>query len=175
MIRVPFRGMIRPFVDDPTREEEVIWYPVSEKSAHMPWPVSFANSIYSPRLFKPKLGMTYDFDPGRFPVCPDFVGVAPCGTRDQWQNGCLTTDPVCPGVGVLMGPVQEVPAGVVDGVNAVFTLSQRNYANADLLVFVNGIAQNQGVNYTIAGQTITFTAPSTPRAGNTVFVMYWVC
>jgi len=74
-----------------------------------------------------------------------------------------------------MGAVQEVPAGVVDGVNRVYTLSQKPYNAATLLVWVNGLMQAQGINYTIGTKTITMSVPSTLQIGDTIWVKYWTC
>lgn len=53
----------------------------------------------------------------------------------------------------------ETPAGAVDGVNAVFELS---FEPASLLLFLNGVLQTLGGDYTLSGTTITFaTAPFT--------------
>lgn len=53
----------------------------------------------------------------------------------------------------------ETPAGAVDGVNDEFELS---HEPASLLLFLNGVLQTLGDDYTLSGTTITFaTAPFT--------------
>lgn len=53
------------------------------------------------------------------------------------------------------------PAGVINGINTVFTLSSIPSPASSLLLFLNGILQTQGVDYTLVGATITYAvAPS---------------
>lgn len=65
---------------------------------------------------------------------------------------------------------QEIPSGVVDGVNAVFTLSLKPNSNAAVMVFLNGLILVQGTHYTISSQTITMAAA--PSLGQVVYVFY---
>lgn len=54
----------------------------------------------------------------------------------------------------------ETPAGAVDGVNKVFTWASAPNPASSLMVFVNGVKQEQGGDYTHTGSTTTFvTAP----------------
>jgi|GEM_PF-3645616 len=62
--------------------------------------------------------------------------------------------------------VQETPAGVVDGSNAVFTLSYAPVAGT-LQMYVNGLL---ATNYTFVGETITFSAA--PLSGASLFATY---
>jgi hypothetical protein len=141
----------------------------------MPFPVAFADGIYSNRGFVPEVGMTYQWEPLNQGNSGGFLGQAPCGSPNQWLLGCLTTDPVCDDCArEAVVPIQEVPAGAVDGNNRAFLTSQRPISNASLLVFVNGVEQLQGVDYSIAQQTIRFQAASTPRVGSTINVYYWI-
>jgi hypothetical protein len=53
-------------------------------------------------------------------------------------------------------PPSAAPAGTLNGINTVFTLS----STANLLMLVlNGVVQNPGVDYTLSGVTVTFTVP----------------
>lgn len=51
----------------------------------------------------------------------------------------------------------EVPAGVQNGVNTIFTLTNPPSPSNGLQLYVNGIIQKQGAgeDYTLAGLTIT--------------------
>ena len=62
-----------------------------------------------------------------------------------------------------MMPVQEVPTGAIDGSNRLFVLTYLPITPQSLLVFVNGVLQKQGDNYTPAGMNVTFSPLSTPR------------
>lgn len=48
----------------------------------------------------------------------------------------------------------ETPVGAIDGVNAVYTVS-----NAPSFIQMNGAVQTQGIDYQVSGLTITFTYP----------------
>jgi hypothetical protein len=50
---------------------------------------------------------------------------------------------------------REVPIGVVDGVNLVFTLSNELVEKSEH-VYLNGLLQDEGEDYNITGRTITF-------------------
>lgn len=55
---------------------------------------------------------------------------------------------------------REVPAGTQDGENEEFTISNIPFGET-LLVFLNGVLQEEGNDYTFSGVKITFvTAPS---------------
>lgn len=70
-------------------------------------------------------------------------------------------------------PQAEVPAGTMDGVNAKFTLQFTPIVNTQL-VFRNGVCYFPGAgDYTIAGNTVTFSAASIPQPGDTLIVQYW--
>jgi hypothetical protein len=66
---------------------------------------------------------------------------------------------------------REVPSGSVNGSNAVFTLANTPVAGTEQ-VFLNGLLQQEGVgnDYTISGDTITFT--TAPDSGWKLFVNY---
>lgn len=65
---------------------------------------------------------------------------------------------------------QEAPAGAVNGINVTFTLANTPTANVNVLLWLDGVLQYQGIgrDYTISGATITMavapTAPQTLRA-----------
>ncbi len=174
-IRHEYCGSIRPYIDDPTREVNVRWYFTAKNAAQFPYPTIFGDAIYSPRTFKPALGMTYDWHPGYWPTCPQAGGEVPCGNADAWRNGVLTTAPPCVCVRDDVGPIQEIPTGLIDGVNRVFKLTKAPISNAGLLIVLNGLVQTRTVDYNVSTQTITFVAGSQPRVGNNLLAMYWSC
>lgn len=57
--------------------------------------------------------------------------------------------------------INETPDGDVDGVNDEFTLDATPRAGT-LGVWLNGLLQNPATDYTLAGDTITFTDPPLP-------------
>lgn len=72
---------------------------------------------------------------------------------------------------------QETPGGVIDGVNDTFTLANTPAANTTRLWMglsagAAGILQYEGVDYTIAGSTITFTTP--PPSTMALRCSYWI-
>lgn len=69
----------------------------------------------------------------------------------------------------------ETPVGVINGVNQVFTLSQIPNPTSSLYLFLNGVLQTNGVDYTLSGLTITYTtAPGLDLASapHTAFFRY---
>jgi hypothetical protein len=74
-----------------------------------------------------------------------------------------------PGVGFVD---QVSPTGTMNGVNTTFTLSQTPSPSASLTVFLNGLVMSAGVDYTLAGTTITFAAASAPQTGDLLLCSY---
>jgi hypothetical protein len=74
-----------------------------------------------------------------------------------------------PGVGFVD---QETPTGATNGANATFTLSQTPSPSASLTVFLNGVRQTLGVDYTVTGTTITFLTASIPQSGDILLCSY---
>jgi hypothetical protein len=68
---------------------------------------------------------------------------------------------------------QEIPAGVINGINTVFTLENVPVSNASVKLFMNrGIRfQGVGLDYTVSGNTLTTTAP--PPLGAKLYANYW--
>jgi len=66
----------------------------------------------------------------------------------------------------------EVPAGIVNGSNTVFSLNFAPSPAASLDLFRNGLLMKQGVDYTLSGHTITFFLASTPQAGDLLLASY---
>jgi hypothetical protein len=66
----------------------------------------------------------------------------------------------------------ETPAGTLDGTNAVFTLANPPAPAASLALYRNGVLQAQNVDYSVAGNTITFAPASTPQPSDTLVATY---
>ncbi|MCU0247762.1 MAG: hypothetical protein MUC42_14400, partial [Bryobacter sp.] len=66
----------------------------------------------------------------------------------------------------------ETPAGAIDGVNRIYTLSQIPFPASSAHVYRNGILQKALVDYTVSGNVITFEVNSTPQAGDLLSVSY---
>jgi len=170
-----FVGSVRPYRDRPDISVPVLWYKAPPSAKLMPYANAFANVVPYERDFVPLVGVNFDFTPVNMGNFLGRLGQAPCGSPDQWINGCLATDTInckCKSEDVV--PVEEVPTGLIDGSNRNFTLSQTPMSAMSLLVFLNGVAQTQVVNYSIASNRISFTGASTPRVGDSLLAYYWV-
>ena len=66
----------------------------------------------------------------------------------------------------------EIPNGMIDGTNVVFTTKYNPLSSEKVLVFVNGVLQEKenDADYTLTGNVITFNAP--PEIGSKVLVTY---
>jgi len=82
------------------------------------------------------------------------------------------TTGAAPTVDLVFGNVmQEIPAGSVNGLNVTFMLSQTPSQPDSLQVYLNGLLQEEGIDYTFNDiTTITFT--DAPITGDTVLVYY---
>jgi hypothetical protein len=88
------------------------------------------------------------------------------------NNLIVTGTLTLPGGVVLGTPVgEEVPTGVIDGVNPTFNLAQAPLAGS-LFLFINGIKQKRTVAFTLAGNVITFLAGFIPVVGDTIEAYY---
>lgn len=65
---------------------------------------------------------------------------------------------------------QVAPTGAVDGSNVTYTLPSAPSAPANLFLFLDGIMQYEGIDYTITGTTITMAA--SPQVGQTLWAVY---
>jgi hypothetical protein len=81
----------------------------------------------------------------------------------DWQLAVY--DSSSPGTG---GIHQEIPSGAIDANNTVFTLSEAPVGF--LLLFLNGIEQENGTDFTLNGFTITYTTP--PQAQDAHVAVY---
>ncbi len=66
----------------------------------------------------------------------------------------------------------EVPTGIVDGSNTVFTLAFPPSPPASLELYLNGLRMRSGADYQLSGNTITFFVASTPQAGDLLLANY---
>lgn len=68
---------------------------------------------------------------------------------------------------------QEVPVGIVNGINPVFgPLLFAPTTPTSVWVAIDGIKQRYGTDFTVSGSTITFQAGSIPLAGQEVDTFY---
>ena len=67
---------------------------------------------------------------------------------------------------------QEIPSGVINGVNEIFTLSQSPINASSVVVKCDGLLLTQGVDYSILGQVLTLNPP--PALAQTLSVWYIV-
>jgi hypothetical protein len=58
----------------------------------------------------------------------------------------------------------------VNGVNVTFTLSHTPTYEANVVIQLDGGTQYNGVDYTVSGDTVTFSVA--PAAGSTIFAYY---
>jgi hypothetical protein len=66
----------------------------------------------------------------------------------------------------------ELPGGVVDGVNANFTLANPPNPATSLVLFRNGVEQTPGADYTLTGSTVQFLAGAIPQPGDSLTAWY---
>lgn len=73
------------------------------------------------------------------------------------------------GSGVANFVSNEIPTGAIDGFNTTFTLATSPNTNT-LALYIKGVLQEEGVDYTLAGTTITMVLP--PLAGSYMRAFY---
>ncbi|MBI1353512.1 MAG: hypothetical protein GC160_04140 [Acidobacteria bacterium] len=66
----------------------------------------------------------------------------------------------------------EIPSGTINGSNAVFNLAFTPDPAASLNLTRNGIGQQLGIKYNLAGKTITFLAGNIPQTGDVLRASY---
>lgn len=66
----------------------------------------------------------------------------------------------------------EVPIGAVDGTNRTFELAFQPSPPTSLILTRNGLVMKRGLDYTLAGKTITFIAEQTPQVGDIILAWY---
>jgi hypothetical protein len=66
----------------------------------------------------------------------------------------------------------ETPSGTIDGSNSVFGLAAAPAPAASLQLYRNGLQQMSGIDFTLAGNTITFLSGNVPRLSDMVRAFY---
>ena len=95
--------------------------------------------------------------------------LADCMHVDGNSAGCSTD----PGPAAVSGFVDnEVPSGITNGSNAVFTLASTPNPPGSVELSRNGLVLRQGPDYTLSGANISFTGSSIPLAGDNLVAFY---
>ena len=66
----------------------------------------------------------------------------------------------------------ETPGGTINGVNATFTLANAPLPASSLALYRNGLMQQQGVDYTLSGSSITFLGSYAPQPADVLTASY---
>lgn len=152
----------------------IYWYFCPPGAADIPETI-FGNPTLDPLPRGKSLGCTHKFAPGFLGNFKGTTGKAPCGDATAWTQGVSINNLApcnCPNC--MCVPQQEIPGGTVDGNNRAFTLSKMPLSAMSVMLFVGGLLQTQGVNYSIAGQNIYFDGGSTPTVGSNLVAWYIV-
>lgn len=65
---------------------------------------------------------------------------------------------------------KETPSGTVNGVNTAFTLSETPIENDSVDIYLDGLLQTEGVNYTLSATSITMI--TVPQLGQELLAKY---
>jgi hypothetical protein len=106
--------------------------------------------------------------------------IGPTGTLEAASgasSNCVRVDgstgPCGSGSGTSADFVDEdTPSGIVNGVNASFTLSGVPGPVSSLQLFRNGVLQKRGIDYNISGKLVTFLPLAIPKAGDLLLAYY---
>jgi len=66
----------------------------------------------------------------------------------------------------------EVPSGAINGTNTVFTLAFPPSPTGSLELYLNGLRQDAGVDFTLASNVVTFFSASNPQTGDLLLASY---
>jgi hypothetical protein len=66
----------------------------------------------------------------------------------------------------------DLPSGIVDGANTIFTLSGTPDPPSSLAIYRNGLLQKISQDYTFAGRTLQFVTDAAPQPGDTLLASY---
>ncbi len=66
----------------------------------------------------------------------------------------------------------ETPAGLINGSNATFTLTNAPNPASSLQLYRNGVLQKSGSDFALVNNTVTFAAPSTPQLSDVLVAGY---
>lgn len=67
---------------------------------------------------------------------------------------------------------EEVPSGAINGSNALFTLSSAAVSDNHIRLYIDGLRQDQGNDYTVAGASALTISSTAPETGQLLFVDY---
>ncbi|MGI8745140.1 MAG: hypothetical protein ACR2NN_21725 [Bryobacteraceae bacterium] len=94
-----------------------------------------------------------------------------CVHVDGTAGPCGATGPPNPSTGFVDG---ETPAGAIDGTNQSFVLSNTPNPPASLELFRNGLLQQQGLDYSLSGGSLTFLTAQVPSRTDLLVASYRV-
>lgn len=104
-----------------------------------------------------------------------FSGAAPvvddCAKFDANGN-VVSASGSCGSVHVPVFQDAVTPTGAINGTNVVFTLPLAPSPPESLKLMRNGLVQKAGVDFNLAGGTVTFTAGAIPQAGDALLAWY---
>jgi hypothetical protein len=89
-----------------------------------------------------------------------------CVRVDGTSGACGT------GTGVIGFVDHEIPGGLVNSANRVFTLNSVPNPVTSLHLFRNGVLQRSTVDFTLSGNTITFLSTSMPQTSDMIEASY---
>ncbi len=104
--------------------------------------------------------------------------ISDTGTLEAVQGSlddCVRVDGTAGPCGAGAGPGfvdAEIPAGLMDGSNTVFTLADVPSPPSSLALYRNGVLQKEGVDYILAGAEIDFAAGSVPQLDDILVCSY---
>ena len=110
-------------------------------------------------------GLIHDYDLSGSTVIMNYSPAS--GSNISATYAYVTTPPV--GMNTLW---MDVPAGLVDGSNNIFTLAYAPMPTSALMFYVNGVLQRQGAtaDYTASGNTVTMNY--VPNSGSNIVATY---
>ena len=91
-----------------------------------------------------------------------------CVRVDGSSGSCGASEPVLPVAFVD----NETPAGIVNGTNLMFTLSQAPAPPASLSLYRNGIMLRQGLDFNLSGNSLEFVPQSAPQPTDLLTAFY---
>jgi len=89
--------MMRLHRDDPSKLTPVRWYYVPDDREFIPYPTPFCSRDWELELGDALLGEVASTRQwSQAPPTSELAGEGLCGSREQWERGCLTTDFIAP-------------------------------------------------------------------------------
>lgn len=130
----------------------------------------FGNSLLGAGTFKTATGTPFSLYVGDGLVVENTATTSALYITEVAANSWLATDSNKRVIATSTQPISEVPTGTVNGSNVTFTLTGVPADSDDLIVSVNGQVQRNGTDFTLSGNTITYT--TAPETGWTHFAHY---